>query len=916
MLLERERECAAIERLLEEAHAGRSGALVVRGEAGIGKTALLDFAIERASDMLLVRAQGVQSEAEVAFGGLLHVCRPLLAKADDLPERQAHALRTALALGPAAAPPDRLAVGAATLSLLGAAAEDAPLLVTVDDAQWLDAESADAIAFAGRRLHAERVALVLAVREGEGRGVDTSGLEEMRLTGLSADATAALLAASGLGGEARADQLHALTGGNPLALLELPLPVGEGAMIGPAVEPVLIGERLQAAFGARAEALPDRTRDALLVLAASGTEDAASIAAALVRVGLSVEDLAPAEDAGLIRITLAELPFRHPLVRSAVYSSAARSERRRVHAVLADALEQTDPDSAAWHCAAAATGPDEAVAAGLERAADRSAARGGASAASAAYETAARLSPSRRERARRLHLAARQAWVAGQAARARTLAEEAQDGADERLRAELLYLGGEIEQLTGHPAAAHRMLLEAAALTASRDSTRGALMLCEAADVSLHLGHDAYDAIVEAFDTFSVPPGGVGEFRRQIALSQAAMYRGNDSYFEHVRAAARLLDEGGVLLESARDLVWAGRAYWSLADYEPCRRFGDAAVSRSRASALGMLPEALRLAAMVAHVTGRWNAAHAAASEAVEVASALGQHMISCAVSALLAGIAAARGQSEACHAHAEEATRLANEFELGFYRLRAERALALLAIGRGQLGGAIDVLAGIRQELADAGNREFFISPAPDLIEALVRAGREQETEGVLREVELLAEPDHGEQAILERCRGLLARNGFEQFFETALGHHAMWDNPFELARTELCYGERLRRAGRRRDARDPLRTALARFEQLAAVPWAARAAAELRATGETVRRRDPTEQEELTPQELQIAIHAAEGKSNRDIGATLFLSARTVEFHLTRVYRKLNIHSRAELIRRFSTEHVVDADGEVAHR
>ena len=330
MLLGRELECAAIGRLLDDARTGASGGLLLRGEAGIGKTALVEYAVEQAAGMLVVRAQGVQSEAEVAFGGLLEVARPLLARIDELPERQAGALRAALALdaGPS---PDRLTVGAATLSLLAAAAEETPLLVALDDAQWLDAESADAVGFAVRRLQAERVAVVVATRVGEGRGFDPAGLGAIDLSGLSREAAGELLALNGMPGEEAAARFHALTGGNPLALLELPRWLGaqEASGGGRLDAPVRLGDHLEAAFAARAEVLGAGANEALLVLAASSTEDAAAIATALGAAGLSPAHLEPAEDAGLIRISLAAIRFRHPLVRSALYHSAAPSKRRR-----------------------------------------------------------------------------------------------------------------------------------------------------------------------------------------------------------------------------------------------------------------------------------------------------------------------------------------------------------------------------------------------------------------------------------------------------------------------------------------------------------------------------------------------------------------------------------------------------------
>ena len=346
VLLGRELECAAIGRLLEEARDGASGGLLLRGEPGIGKTALVDYAVERATDMLVVRAQGVQSETEVAFGGLLEVARPLLATPRRA-ARQAGGRAPGGARARRRSAPDRLTVGAATLSLLAAAAEETPLVVVLDDAHWLDSESAEALAFAVRRLHAERVAVIVATRVGEGRTFEPAGFEEIDVAGLSREAAGELLALSGVEGDEDVARFHAVTGGNPLALLELPRWLGSDDAPGGASrgEPARVGEHLEAAFASRAETLGGESREALLLLATSSTEDAAAIAAALDAAGLSTDSLGQAEDAGLIRITLATIRFRHPLVRSALYHAAAPSARRAAHAALAAALDGRDPRS-------------------------------------------------------------------------------------------------------------------------------------------------------------------------------------------------------------------------------------------------------------------------------------------------------------------------------------------------------------------------------------------------------------------------------------------------------------------------------------------------------------------------------------------------------------------------------------------
>ena len=438
----------------------------------------------------------------MAFGGLLEVARPLLARIDELPERQAAALRAALALddGPS---PDRLTVGAATLSLLAAAAEETPLLVALDDAHWLDAESAAALGFAVRRLQAERVAVVCATRVGEGRGLDPAGLVELDLSGLSREDAGELLARNGVPGAEAATRFHALTGGNPLALLELPQGFGDDEAPGGGGpgEPVRIGERLEAAFAARADALPDTTREALLVLAASSTEDAAPIIAALEAGGLTAEHLVPAEDAGLIESTLATIRFRHPLVRSALYHAAAPSTRRAAHSALASALEERDPEGAAWHRAAAATGPDATVADALERTGERSgAARGVVSRIGRVRGRCAAFDAPPPGRARRLQLAARQAWLAGQVGRAQCAHRRRCRCVRRRLVSRRAPVPRRRDRAVHRPTClAHRMLVDAAALAAPLDPTRAALMLGEATDACLHLDDQAYLETTTAF---------------------------------------------------------------------------------------------------------------------------------------------------------------------------------------------------------------------------------------------------------------------------------------------------------------------------------------------------------------------------------------------------------------------------------
>ncbi len=467
-LVGREEECARLDEVLEDARASRSRALAIRGEAGVGKSSLLSYATARADGFVVLRAVGFESDAELAFSGLHQLMRPLLDRLDELPAHQARSLGAALGLA-AAEEADRMTIGVATLTLLALAAEDADLLVAVDDAQWLDSASMDAILFAARRFEADRVAVIFTVRE-DGTDFSTTGFEELRLQGLGPEATRALLASQSpveLAPEV-ADRLYELTSGNPLALVELPRVLSVAQLDGHESfeQPLNLGTRVERAFRGRMEALEPEAQQALLIASASESDRLDTIVAALAEVGISAAALQDAEDSGLISLVAESLLFRHPLARSAVYHAAAPSERRAAHAALARALgAPRDVERRAWHLASAALGPDEEVAAALESAASAARERVGYAGAAAAYERAARLSPAEEQRLRRLLAAADAAWLAGQTSRAVTLLEEALGACREPvMRGRLLNLRGHIERHTANAGPAFEMLTEAAEL--------------------------------------------------------------------------------------------------------------------------------------------------------------------------------------------------------------------------------------------------------------------------------------------------------------------------------------------------------------------------------------------------------------------------------------------------------------------
>ena len=532
MLVGRESECARLDELLDRARRGRAAALVIRGEAGIGKTALLEYTANLAEGMTVVRSCGVESEAQLEFSALLEVCWPLRDHLGELPDHQADLLRSALGIGPGDER-DRFSVGAATLGLLAACAETNPVCVVVDDAQWLDAASREALVFATKRLQADRAALLFAAREGEERRFEASGIESIPLSGLPREAAARLLHREGASPVAPevADRLVETTRGNPLALLELPGLLSPEQLSGmaPLEDPLPAGSAVERAFAGRAEALPESARTALMVAAVSSSSAAEQIVAGMARLGIPVEALEPAEDAGLVQLVDQRVEFRHPLVRSAVYHAAAPSERRSAHRALAEGLPPTArPEARAWHLAGAALGPDEPAAAALEQAAEDARGRGGYAAAAAALERAARLSPDPAVAIGRLAAAADAAWSAGRTDAASALVREALDGpADDGLRARALRLHGSIEFFAGNSEAAAAAMLEAVSLLERTDPGAAVAAAADAVNALARLreGERALETAEKA-RSLAAEDGGEADAEATITMGYALCFAG------------------------------------------------------------------------------------------------------------------------------------------------------------------------------------------------------------------------------------------------------------------------------------------------------------------------------------------------------------------------------------------------------
>lgn len=916
MLYGREREQAAVEALLADARDGSSGVLVLRGEPGIGKTALLEHAVAAAApDFRVVRATGVEYEADLPFAGLNLLLSSALDRLPGLPAPQRRALERAFGLTdepvvPTAAP-DRLLAGLATLTLLADLAEKQPLLCVVDDAQWLDRASAGALLLAARRLQAEGVVLLFGARDGEGAW-SAPGLPELRLGALSADAARALLAerAAGLSDHARSRVL-ARAHGNPLALSELP------AAPGPEADAVPLTGQLQLAYHGQVSRLPAATQTLLLVAAAEETGDLDVILRAAAALGAVAEDLRAAEQAELVRTAPSEagqrLVFRHPLLRSAVLQRAPLAQRLAAHRALADALAALPvPDAEgrrAWHLALAATGPDEPTAEALERAAEQAARRGGHAGAASAYERSARLTPEWSTATRRYTWAAEAAAEAGETDRAaelaaRTLRRLAPEGAgvddgDRLRRAQLLLVQATTQFWRGSDQGAFDLLLRTADLAADVAPEHLARVLIQAFHVAWYLGERPVGEVVDRLTALGVPPGADGSHPTAAQVGylldvvRSLLGRTERPAPPVADTVARARAAGAAV---PVDLVTVCGATLIMGRDDEALRLADELVAEARAvGAVGALPTLLFFLAEAELFQGRPGEALTHATESLRIAEDTGQPHWAGQLHGFLAHLAALRGDEPSARrsADAANAAGLAG-------RPWTQWSLGLLDLG---LGRAEESLARL-EPLVHGPQRHHVagLRAVPDLVEAAVR----------LREPERAAGPfdyfrrwsartgQPWTEALVLRCEALLGEEADAgQRFTAALRLHERQDRPWDRARTALLHGEWLRRGRRKAEARGPLLAAQSAFEQLGAVHWAERARSELGATGAAAPQgRDRSGPlASLTPQESQIVRLAAQGLSNRDIAAQLFLSSRTVGYHLYKAYPKLGVASRGEL-------------------
>jgi DNA-binding NarL/FixJ family response regulator len=905
-LVGRAGETASIDQLLADARSGRGSALVVRGAAGIGKSALLAYARSVAEGFLVLHADGIESEAELPFAGLHQLLHPLIAGIDALPAPQSAALRAAFALSDeTVAEPFRIALG--VLGLLAGAAEQRPVLCVVDDAQWLDEASSTALRFVARRLEAEPLAVLFAARDDDAAPFAAPTVPDLRPAELS-EAEARTLTAARMGPSAASGAIEwvlANANGNPLALVELPQTLTADQISGrlPLSESLPPATSVERSFLNRVRRLPAGVQQMLVLAASEPTGDRATIARAAGTLGFSTADLALAETDGLVTVEVDRVHFRHPLMRSAVYRAATFGDRERAHSALAQALEGVgDGDRRAWHRAAATSGPDDDVADELEATAERARLRGGFAGAASAWERAARLSTARQECSRRLVAAARAAWSAGLADRATSLLDESSPGgADWRLRAEVDHLRGQIEARSGSVLAAGSILLAGAAAVAPHDPDKALSMLLDAGMAAARTGDLACMGDVAALaDTLPERSDG-----RRAVLRDLLAGAGNLMVGRSATEVPRIREAiaQGAQSEDPTVLEWVAAGAATIGD----EAAEVAALNRARSlarsiGAVDKLVNVLETIVGAAFVAGRYYSVAAEATEGLRLAREIGLRNPALYHLAVLSMIAGLNGDDETCRAYAAEVADTAADSAMSNANTVAQYGLSLLDLARGNPQATITRLVALRDAPLGETHPLGHLLSAPDLVEACLQVGRREQAEeafAVLRAFADQSAPTWA-LALAARCRALLAEGSeAEQAYADALSLLTHLNRRLDRARTQLLYGSFLRRQRRRGEAREQLRAAVETFDRLGAEPWAERARVELRATGETARRRNPSTITQLTPQELQIARLVGAGNSNKDVATQLFLSPRTVEYHLAKVFTKLGISSRADLIR-----------------
>ncbi|MGY4769582.1 helix-turn-helix transcriptional regulator [Kribbella sp. CWNU-51] len=891
----RHAECGVLDQVIGAVRSGESRALVLHGEAGVGKTALLDYLAEQAHDCRVTRASGVQSEMELAFAGLHQLCAPALDLLGKLPAPQCEALRTVFGIS-AGPPPDMFLIGLAVLSLLSEAAERQPLVCLVDDQQWLDRCSAQILAFVARRLGAESVGLIFATRD---VGQVLAGVPEFPIDGLH-DTDARLLLDAVLAGPIDAqvrDQLVAEAHGNPLALLELPQGLTPAQLAGGFGLPGA-GD-IEESFVRRVTAMPDETRRLLVLAAADPSGDDVLVRRAAARLGIRPEAAAPATDAGLAEFAT-RIRFRHPLVRSAAYRSASAVERRQVHQALAEVIDaEVDPDRRAWHRAQAAAGPDEEIAAELERSAARAQARSGFAATAAFLQRSAALTLDPAKRAGRALAAAQAEMQAGafeSAADLLAMAEAEQLTELQRARAELIR--AQLAFVTNRGNDAPQLMLKAAKRLETIDAALSRATYLDALSAAIFAGGLATPGgdVIDVARAAADAPRPTLERPSDLLLDGTALYF-RDGY----AAGAQLLHKAlagfgtGLSVEEELQLLWmATTTSLRLWDADRWEQLSRRHVQLARETGvLSNVALALTSLAYVCVFAGDLTAAATLTDEVQAANEATGGNLAPYGRLAL----AAFRGDRSETLALVEATKQDGSRRGEGIGIVFAEWATAVLGNGLGRYQDAAEAAARALEDRRDALSMMLAQS---ELVEAAVRTGAiDAAHRAGLRLGEMAAAT--GTDWVLgvhARSQALLsAGDTAERLYREAIGHLEKTRLKVDFARAHLLYGEWLRRERRRTDAREYLKSAHGRFEAMGMAGFAERARRELQAAGGTARRRVVPAQSELTAQEAQIARMARDGLSNPEIATRLFISARTVQYHLRKVFPKLGITSRSQL-------------------
>jgi DNA-binding CsgD family transcriptional regulator len=901
-LLDRQAEREVIDRFLKSVRGGRSGVLVVQGEPGIGKTALLDYAIESACGFRVARVVGVESEMELGFGALQQLCAPMLARLEHLPSPQREALRVAFGLSAGHAA-DRFLVALAVLSLLSEAAVEQPLLVAVDDAQWLDRASAQSLAFVARRLLAEPVALVFATRV---VSPELTGLPGLVVEGLGEDDARELLESAI---HTRVDagveqQLLAEARGNPLALLELPRGLTASELTGGFGVPVALplSRRIEEAFRRRVVALPADTRQLLVVAAAAPVGDPMLVWRAAKWLGIRVEAAEAAEADGLVTFG-ARVTFRHPIVRSVVYQTASLHAKREAHRALAEVTDpQLDPDRRAWHRAQAAPGPDEEVACELERSAGRARARGGMAAAAAFLGRAAALTVDPERRAARALAAAQAEYRAGALDSALGLLGAAEAGpVSELQRAQAELLRGQIAFASSRSSDAPPLLLAAAKRFEPLDGALARDTYLEALLAAVVAGRLVAGGVMEAARAARAAPPSPHPPRASDLLLDGVVLRITHGYAAAAPVLRRAVDAfRSEELATDEGLRWpwlAAGAAAMLWDAEAWGALSGRLVQLERdAGALTPLMFSLITRSMLHVFAGEFAVAASLVAEVDEIAEACGSpiaHYGALTLAALRSGEADATRAIEA----ARKDFRAAGQ---GLGLTVADWATAVLYNG---LGHYEDALVAAQQASEDQGNLRLSAWALAELVEAASRTGHGERGGRALRRLTEITRASGTEWALgieARSCALLCDGEAAGRLYREAIERLGRTQLRVDLARTHLLYGEWLRRERRRLDARAQLRQAHELFLGFGAEGFAERARVELNATGAHVRKRTPQTRDQLTPQEAQISHLAAGGATNQEIAEQLFISPSTVDYHLRKAFRKLGVKSRTQLARR----------------